>query len=579
MSKTAILYARVSTDEQARSGYSLRQQLEALRAYAEREGYEVLEEVQDPAESGASLERPGLDRVRDLVEAGGVSMVLAQDADRISRDPVHRALLDEEMERSGARLVALDDWGDDTHEGQLLRYMKGWVSKGERLKIAERTRRGKARKIAEGKVMRGPKAPYGFHYSGDSLAVTEPEMEVVRLLFRMVGAEGLTLGEVQRRLGDKSIPAPTGGRWWQKPSLRHILRGDLYRPHTTEEIAGCVLPEVAGALDPEEVYGLWGWNKRRQTEYRERDGEGGYRTRYEKIYRPPEEWLLVPVPITAAGLSRELVDAARERLSENTRRPLSTANNRVWQLSGGLLKCAVCGGTLSPKSVLRRSGSYSYYYRCVKPYRRGPSSCTNRRNMRAGELEEAVWEAVYGTIAHPEQLLRSYKEHLKRNKSQMRGDPDQEALSLHRQLEELEDERRGYLRQNARGVLPDAELDSMLAVVDAQRRGLQDALREAQRRKEALRKPRLQHDHLNSILLQLNGMDLGMASMEDRRRIYGALRLKVTVDEDRTVRMGGVFNPDLYLMDILNDPPDWLTPRPDGSGVVVTSDNTSRAIS
>jgi site-specific DNA recombinase len=50
-----ILYARVSTDEQARSGYSLAQQIEALRAYAAREGYEVLEEVVDAGQSGASL--------------------------------------------------------------------------------------------------------------------------------------------------------------------------------------------------------------------------------------------------------------------------------------------------------------------------------------------------------------------------------------------------------------------------------------------------------------------------------------------------------------------------------------------
>ena len=62
----AVLYARVSTEEQARSGYSLAQQLEALREHAAREGYEVLEGVEDPGQSGASLARPGLDRVRDL---------------------------------------------------------------------------------------------------------------------------------------------------------------------------------------------------------------------------------------------------------------------------------------------------------------------------------------------------------------------------------------------------------------------------------------------------------------------------------------------------------------------------------
>ncbi len=84
----AVLYARVSTEEQATSGYSLAQQLEALREYAAREGYEVLEEVKDPGYSGASLERPGLNRVRDLVAAGDVYVVMAQDRDRIARDPI-----------------------------------------------------------------------------------------------------------------------------------------------------------------------------------------------------------------------------------------------------------------------------------------------------------------------------------------------------------------------------------------------------------------------------------------------------------------------------------------------------------
>jgi site-specific DNA recombinase len=116
--KRAVLYARVSTDEQARSGYSLAQQMEALRDYAVREGYEILEEVSDPGQSGASLERPGMDRVRDLVAtAGGVSMVLAQDRDHFSREPAYHYLLKREFEEHGCALRALSDRGDDTPEG------------------------------------------------------------------------------------------------------------------------------------------------------------------------------------------------------------------------------------------------------------------------------------------------------------------------------------------------------------------------------------------------------------------------------------------------------------------------------
>src|SRR5918994_7246857 len=115
----AILYSRVSTDEQVRSGYSLAQQLQALRDYAAQEGYEVLEEVQDAGQSGASLERPGMDRVRDLVASGGVSVVLAQDRDRFAREPAYHYLLRREFEEHGTQIRALNDRGDDSPEGDL----------------------------------------------------------------------------------------------------------------------------------------------------------------------------------------------------------------------------------------------------------------------------------------------------------------------------------------------------------------------------------------------------------------------------------------------------------------------------
>ena len=138
--KRAILYARVSTDEQARSGFSLAQQLEALRDYARREGYDVLEEVSDPGQSGASLERPGMDRIRDLVAAGGVSVVLAQDRDRFAREPAYHYLLRREFEEHGAKIRALNDRGDGSPEGELTDGILDQIAKFERAKIAERTR-------------------------------------------------------------------------------------------------------------------------------------------------------------------------------------------------------------------------------------------------------------------------------------------------------------------------------------------------------------------------------------------------------------------------------------------------------
>ena len=176
--RRAILYARVSTDEQARSGYSLAQQIEALREYADREGYEVLEEVSDPGQSGASLERPGMDRVRDLVAAGSVAMVLALDRDRLARKVVHNLVLEEELAKHGCELRALNDYAGDSPEAALMRGIQGQFAEYERAKIVERTRRGKERKAREGRVLRGPKPPYGFRYNAthDALVVHDHEM-------------------------------------------------------------------------------------------------------------------------------------------------------------------------------------------------------------------------------------------------------------------------------------------------------------------------------------------------------------------------------------------------------------------
>ena len=154
--KQAILYARVSTDEQARSGYSLAQQIEALREYAAREGYEVLEEVKDAGQSGATLSRPGMDRVRDLVASGGVSVVFAQDRDRFAREPAYHYLLRQEFEEYGTKMCALNDRGDESPEGELTDGILDQLAKFERAKTAERTRRGKLRKAREGKVVGTP---------------------------------------------------------------------------------------------------------------------------------------------------------------------------------------------------------------------------------------------------------------------------------------------------------------------------------------------------------------------------------------------------------------------------------------
>ena len=92
-----------------------------------------------------------MDRVRDLVAAGGVSVVLAQDRDRFAREPAYHYLLRGEFEEHGTKIRALNDRGDDSPEGELTDGILDQLAKYERAKVVERSRRGKLRKAREGR--------------------------------------------------------------------------------------------------------------------------------------------------------------------------------------------------------------------------------------------------------------------------------------------------------------------------------------------------------------------------------------------------------------------------------------------
>jgi len=320
--KRAILYARVSTDEQASSGYSLAQQLEALKAYATREDYEVLEEVSDPAQSGASLERPGMDRVRDLVAGGGVSVVLAQDRDRFAREPAYHYLLRREFEEYGCKMRSLNDRGDDSPEGELTDGILDQLAKFERAKTAERTRRGKLQKAREGKVVAVHRPPYGFRYNEarDNYVVDQESMQIIARIFRMVGAEGHTMCATRLAFNREGVRPPSGGTYWSPKYIREAIKDDVYRPHTFEEVAALVSPAVAGRLDPKKRYGIWWFNRRRyasrQVAVSGPDGRS-YRREIKVTDKPRSEWVAVPVP--DSGIPREWIDAARDSIRDNKR--------------------------------------------------------------------------------------------------------------------------------------------------------------------------------------------------------------------------------------------------------------------
>jgi site-specific DNA recombinase len=545
--KRAILYARVSTDEQARSGYSLAQQVEALRGYAAFEGYEVLEEVTDPGQSGTSLERPGMNRVRDLVAAGDVSVVLAQDRDRFAREPAYHYLLRREFEEHGTRIRALNDRGDESPEGELTDGILDQLAKYEKAKIAERTRRAKLRKAREGKVIAGRAASYGraafgfkYNESRDGFILDEERNLIVRRMFYMAGVEGSPIYAIKRALDADGVPTPTGKSGWAPQVIRGYLLSDLYKPHTFEEIRELVSPEVAATLDRKKRYGVWWWGRSRMNrrQVSETGPEGRrYRYRYKTTERPKEEWIAVPVP--DSGIPREWVDAAKERVQNNRR--TSNAGRRSWELSGGVLRCAECGRAMTAQTRPKPSrGRVYFYYRCgAGAYGNNASDCGAVKHHRAEEVEERVWEVISGLLKEPERLRAGLDAMIERERAATHGEPEAQTQLWLAKLAEVDRKRGRYQEMTAADLISFDELRARIAELEETRRTADREMRSLRNRQEQIRQLKEDRDALLEDYAGLVPVALDALDAPERHRVYKMLRVEAAIAADGSLEVSG----------------------------------------
>src|SRR2546429_1018022 len=164
-SSSAAIYARVSSARQKKDE-TVGSQTAALRAHAQASGLQVPEEwvFEDEGHSGATLVRPGLERLRDLVAGIGVDVVLCYSPDRLARKFAYQALLIEEFARAGTRVEFVKGPRGDSPEDQLMVQFQGMFAEYEKAQLMERYRRGKAYRARSGSVNVLGGAPFGYRY-------------------------------------------------------------------------------------------------------------------------------------------------------------------------------------------------------------------------------------------------------------------------------------------------------------------------------------------------------------------------------------------------------------------------------
>ena len=423
----AAIYARVSSDRQKEED-TIGSQLAALNEYARNEAFSVPEQwiFQDEGYSGATLVRPGLERLRDLACEGSLEAVLIHSPDRLSRKYAYQVLLVEEFSRHGIEIVFIQSPKASTPEEHLLLQFQGMIAEYERAQITERTRRGKRFRAKSGLINVLSGAPYGYKYikktetSSAYYHVIEEEAEVVKIVYTLYVKDALSINAISRWLNDHQIPTRKRKSLWERSTVWAMLRNPAYK--------GTACFGKTRSVE-------------RQKITRPLRKRGGYSPRcsaHQECSR--EQWIEIPVP---ALVSEDLFELAQEKLQHNKRHsPRRTIEPTLLQ---GMLVCKNCGYAYY-RSSTRTSKRKLYYYRCIGSdnYRFPRGRICHNRPIRQDYLDGIVWTKVVELLTNPDLVRAEINRRIKAiqdaNPTKQRKDTiEKELLRIHKSIKKLLD--------------------------------------------------------------------------------------------------------------------------------------------
>lgn len=368
------IYVRVSTTEQAVSGYSLDHQIESC---IQKAGTNEVMRYIDDGYSGEFLERPDLERMRKDVRDGLIDKVICYDPDRLARKLMNQLIIDEEFRRKGVEVIFVNGEYAASPEGRLFFSLRGAISEFEKAKIKERTMSGRKGKAKKGKIVKNDHV-YGYDFDSvkSEMIINEKEAEVVKFIFdaftsptsKFQGMNGIA-----KHLTETGVPTKKGGAVWHRQVVRQILMNETY---TGMKIQNRWNTE--GLLANK--YNRTGEDKVKITE------------------RPKDEWIYSPSPVI---IEKEQFEHAQELLKQSRRRYTKKSENQY--LLSGLLRCSSCGNTMTGR-VQNNWGTKVRYY----SDRKNTAGAKNQGcgvSVKSDEIEGHVWSNIEMLLNNPEKLI------------------------------------------------------------------------------------------------------------------------------------------------------------------------------
>lgn len=430
--KRVAIYMRVSTALQEEEQTIENQKMEILARIKNDSKVSDLIlvpncEYKDEGWSGAIIERPALDQMRADARDKKFDILYAYDRGRVSRKFVHQEIILEELKECGVEFISLHDINGQTTEEVLMGSVMGIFHEYERVKITERMRIGKVRKVRENKKLLGYNPKYGYDYnrrikSGPDardgyFTINKKQAKIVRQIFQWV-ADGYSKHEVKRMLFEAGILPPKAKReQWSGGTIDRMLRDTTY-------------------------IGEHYYNKSESVPTRKpRNPEQKYRkvVKGSRSTRPKEEWLLVKVPPI---IERGLFEKVQKQIEINKR--LNQRNNgKNNYLISGLIECP-CG-----KARTGDPANGSLYYRCTDRLNKYPLPRTcYEGGINVPVLDSLVWKEITSLLSNPE-LIQHHAERWTSSASPLKAKLEQ----LNTRLEKLEDEERRYTKAYGKALM------------------------------------------------------------------------------------------------------------------------------